>query len=91
MKKIIDLEEAIKHLESNVVMMTDYDDGIRGCDIRELLEELPLIEPEPKKGHWEIYIISPFDGEDCRCSECGKIECAPYWNYCPNCGARMSG
>lgn len=43
------------------------------------------------QGHWEIYIVSPFDGEDCRCSECGAIGCVPYWDYCPYCGARMKG
>lgn len=43
------------------------------------------------QGEWEIYVISPFDGEDCRCSECGYTGCAPYWDYCPNCGARMKG
>lgn len=40
------------------------------------------------QGHWEIYIVSPFDGEDCRCSECGAIGCVPYWDYCPYCGSR---
>lgn len=49
----------------------------------------PTIEPERKKGKWEIYVISMLDGEDCRCSECGKTGCVPYWNFCPNCGARM--
>lgn len=49
----------------------------------------PTIEPERKTGHWEIYVISMIDGEDCRCSECGKCGCAPYWEYCPNCGAKM--
>ena len=43
------------------------------------------------QGVWEIYTVSPFDGEDCRCSECGQTGCAPYWDYCPNCGARMKG
>ena len=40
------------------------------------------------QGEWEIYVVSPFDGEDCRCSNCGKTGCAPYWNFCPNCGSR---
>lgn len=43
------------------------------------------------QGHWEIYTVSPFDGEDCRCSECGAIGCVPYWDYCPHCGALMEG
>lgn len=43
-----------------------------------------------KHGVWEIYVISMFDGEGCRCSECG-FEGVPYWDFCPNCGARMDG
>ena len=53
-----------------------------------ILEQLPSAQPERKPGKWEIYIISMFDGEGCRCSECG-FEGAPYWDFCPNCGADM--
>lgn len=53
------------------------------------IDGLPTIE-ERKKGKWEIYIISPFDGEGCRCSECG-FEGAPYWDFCPNCGSYNGG
>ena len=49
-----------------------------------------LDEPEPKTGNWEIYVISAYDGEGCKCSECG-FEGVPYWDYCPNCGADMRG
>ena len=45
---------------------------------------------ERKTGKWEIYVISMRDGEGCRCSECG-FEGTPYWDYCPNCGAKMEG
>lgn len=92
MKKIIDLEEAIEHLESNVVMMTDYDDGIRGCDIRELLEELPLIKPEPKMGKWKC---SDDMYETAICSCCGYDTNEPWgWTrehfmFCPNCGEKL--
>lgn len=57
-------------------------------DVYEGLDELPTIEPV-RKGHWIIYIMSMLDGEDCKCSECGQRSCAPYWHYCPNCGAKM--
>ena len=49
-----------------------------------------LEEPERKKGHWQIYIISMLDGEGCKCSECGH-EGVPYWDFCPNCGTEMDG
>lgn len=53
------------------------------------IEHAPIIE-ERKTGKWEIYVISPFDGEGCRCSECG-FEGAPYWDFCPNCGSYNGG
>ena len=62
-----------------------YETMIQWCIT--VLDAQPTIE-ERKRGKWEIYVISPFDGEGCRCSEC-KYEGAPYWDYCPNCGAKM--
>ena len=53
------------------------------------INSLPSVQPKHKPGKWEIYVISPFDGEGCRCSEC-KYEGAPYWDFCPNCGAEMT-
>lgn len=41
-----------------------------------------------RHGKWIIYVISPFDGEDVKCSECGQHGCAPYWDYCPYCGSK---
>ena len=55
------------------------------------IEHAPTIEQERKTGKWIIYTVSMLDGEDCKCSECGKTSCAPYWHYCPNCGAKMEG
>jgi len=50
--------------------------------------ELYYADGQQKTGKWEIYVISPFDGEGCRCSEC-RQEGAPYWGFCPNCGTKM--
>lgn len=52
-------------------------------------KELSSTEPERETGKWIIYTISPWDGEGCKCSECG-FEGVPYWDFCPNCGADMS-
>lgn len=57
--------------------------------IEEEIKAIPSTD-EPQ-GEWEIYVVSPFDGEDCRCPKCGETGCAPSWNYCPNCGIRLSG
>ena len=47
---------------------------------------------ERPQGHWEIYIVSPFDGEDCKCSECGtdiNARSTLFIKFCPYCGAKM--
>lgn len=49
---------------------------------------LRVPEGNTKQGKWEIYVISPFDGEGCRCSLCGT-EGTPSFNFCPGCGADM--
>ena len=59
-------------------------------DQQRAIHMVELLPSTDRTGHWEIYVISPFDGEGCRCSECGT-EGAPYWGYCPNCGADMRG
>lgn len=56
----------------------------------EFAKLIPVKKSECKPGKWEIYVISvyAFDEERYRCSECG-FEGAPYWNFCPGCGAKM--
>ena len=52
------------------------------------VKQMDAAQPEWKRGKWEIYVISMFDGVGCRCSECG-FEGVPYWDFCPNCGVKM--
>lgn len=46
------------------------------------------IQPDNPIAHWEIHIVSMLDGEECRCSNCGK-EGDWIWRFCPSCGRRM--
>lgn len=46
------------------------------------------VQKMQKRGTWEIYVISMFDGEGCRCSLCGT-EGTPHYDFCPGCGADM--
>ena len=87
------LEEAILHCDE-VADRCAVTDGNRKCEIEhrqlaEWLRELKKLRELSKTGHWIIYTVSPFDGEDVMCSECGQRGCATYWDYCPNCGAKM--
>ena len=82
-------EDTISRQAAIDAVRTYYDDEYALADsIEELIEKLPSAQPEWKRGKWEIYVISMFDGEGCRCSECG-LEGVPYWDFCPNCGANM--
>lgn len=58
----------------------------------EFVKMLPTIEIEQKKGRWckayadiELHGIRPFIRV---CSSCASVS-NDYYNYCPNCGARM--
>lgn len=76
---------------SRIVDLDDERNVFCGCDGEyEKWNIDPDTIEERKTGKWEIYVISPFDGEGCRCSEC-KYEGAPYWDFCPNCGVVMNG
>lgn len=83
----------VDRLKKDILALKDCDNGFsdtydKACIIG-VIDEQPTIE-ERKTGEWEIYVISMLDGEGCKCSECG-FEGAPYWDFCPNCGADMRG
>ena len=56
------------------------------------LKQLPSALPERKKGKWEITNLGAV-GTFVSCSECKRVvkHKAPFYNYCPNCGADMRG
>ena len=75
-------------LINRIVFHTDMPSSEKEMFEDEINEE-PTVDAAPvKRWKWIIYVISPFDGEDVKCYECGKSGCAPYWDYCPHCGAR---
>lgn len=71
------------------------EDYISQYKILMLINQMPSVEPERKKGEW-VYdgIRGRFPA--CKCSICGHYENADWAllqgaNYCPNCGADMRG
>ena len=65
--------------------------------IAEMIDRAPTIEPDRKKGKWiecdhDKWIVG---AHTLRCSECNEgyhlrnETTIYYWNFCPNCGARM--
>ena len=55
----------------------------------ELYDMISMLPSAERHGRWIIYPVSPWDGEDVKCSVCGEKGCAPYWDYCPHCGSQM--
>lgn len=55
------------------------------CISPEDVETLPPVNPQPKIGHW---IFDEILDRHYYCSECKSMG-VDYWDYCPNCGAKM--
>ena len=98
MAKYIDADNLINELSA--ACMPIYEKGITGIlgdnsSIADIINEQPTADvQEGKRGKW----VKPGNDQDHKqwiCSECkGLIETACYcwhcyYNYCPNCGARM--
>jgi len=91
-------EEAVKwlkdYLKNTDLSMPQYEEA--------LCMAIKALEQEPKTGHWvrhtkieNVYDIKGVKtwGIKCQCDKCDfttiVIEDFGYYNYCPNCGARM--
>ena len=57
----------------------------RLLDFEKELSELPPVTPQPKVGRW---IFDEILDKHYYCSECKSMG-VNYWDYCPNCGAKM--
>lgn len=88
MNDYIDRQAAIKAIEDLPNCYNGFSDAYDKAYIIGTLEELPKAEPV-KQGKW-------IEEPNCwyRCSICGQHYPSTrgymYFNYCPNCGARMS-
>lgn len=92
MAEYIEREALLNHLKHRVAPMSDGEQLIKGVNLAlEILEEavemLPAADVAPVvHGRWEC---------GCQCSVCGdrhgpyNSRHKPYYNFCPNCGAKM--
>lgn len=62
---------------------------LNGLEIREVLDNLPSVQPKEKTGHWNTEIGYDIE-RTVMCDQCRKMAYEPS-NYCPNCGAKMEG
>lgn len=101
MSRYIDADNLINELSA--ACMPIYEKGITGIlgdnsSIADIINEQPTADvQEVKHGDWLKPGNDPIDNKQWICSECkGLTETAYYcghcyYNYCPNCGARMDG
>ena len=76
--------QAVDELSKELVHTTrDKADFL--CNFWEGLQKLPPVTPKEKTGHW---IFDEILDRHYYCSECKSMG-VDYWDYCPNCGARM--
>lgn len=86
--------KTIKEMSNANPSYTHTCDVVDRQDLIDSIDELPSVTPERPKGKW--IRIAGF--EDCnydKCSVCGVYQVfyygKPSTNFCPNCGAEMSG
>ena len=85
MSRYVDIEPYEEY-----VLQRHYRNSMGECIETVPLYGLPIADvQEVRHGRWIIYTVSPWDGEDVKCSVCGEKGCAPYWDYCPHCGSQM--
>lgn len=85
--------QSLAHYDWNQGASTTWANAYSECG--DMVEEMPTIEPERKKGKWvhDGYDF-PHGNDWIHCSVCGKRGInvpADLTNYCPNCGAEMRG
>ena len=72
-------------------------DSLKGYRIDSVNDKVPKIDlpnvEERKVGKWKRKIVDDGFNADWICTECGYkvMDDFVYFNYCPNCGARMEG
>ena len=87
MSRLIDADALCANLDGMMaVSPTGY---IHGDTIADMIGDAPTIEPERKKGKWEV--VDEAEPRRYGCSECGCLSWYGLYNFCPYCGADMRG
>lgn len=87
--KVADYEDTLKwHQKEFAELRAMIDDANARFEVGKAGNKYTL--NEPKRGEWKyiVYHNGCTPDEDIVCSVCGKSG-LDYWNFCPNCGAKM--
>ena len=77
------IDEERKHL---LDLKMDGAEHIIVHHARRIIEDMPSVTPQPKKGKWINNPDADYGGGFFICSECGT-ELYDAWKYCPECGS----
>lgn len=89
-----------KYIDAEGVMRACYDGFLKTGnkayrEIFALVETVPAEDvQEVKHGHWKGINRNKYNDDEATCSVCGVTFSSGYsdpswWDYCPNCGAKM--
>ena len=72
-----------------------YDEGMEDCELSESsickncpLNRLSSVTPEERTGHWMLKHSTVIQGYYRECDQCLYLS-KDWYNYCPECGAKM--
>lgn len=100
-KRYIDPEAFFKVINTLPYKDTSYPDAsaYNGAisDVADMLTHFPAADVvEVRHGHWKGINRNKYNDDEATCSVCGLTFSSGYsdpswWDYCPNCGAKMDG
>ena len=83
MSDLIKREDLVKELNAQFAV-----GDITRKIANDILNNIPSIEPERKKGEWVVHDYA-LGRERYECTEC-KGRCNLEYNFCPHCGSEMT-
>ena len=93
MSDLISRQQAIDALRGYLVEKRCPDDGTLTCRLieNEVINKLPLVQPERKTGHWILDRSGAYCCDNCMEPCAGYVMMKPRDRYCKMCGAKMEG
>ena len=90
------VENAVKYGNETAEQQHNSYDTLMKYEIADYIDDAPAVDAvEVVHARWSKPFIGGYDGLHAvyyrTCSNCSSDEIDLYYNYCPNCGAKMDG